>query len=145
MRARYGMDRRNWAPLVIAGFTAVILAFVGWLTVAERSTRADGTLLSWDARDGHTTAVFEVRRAQGKETRCVLRAQDRSRIDVGYAIVDIPAGADSVQVTYELATLMQAFIVELLGCAIEADPRVNGPQFPPGVVPPEQPWQEPID
>lgn len=140
MRTRYGMDRRSWAPAVVGILTLAILAFVGWLTVAERSSRVDDTLISWDAGSDHTRVVFEVRRAQGKLTICTLRAQDKTRVDVGYAEVTVPAGDAAVEVEYDLATLMPAFVVELLGCAIEESPQVPAPQFPPGVVPPSQPW-----
>ena len=141
MRERYGVGRRSAAPAVVAVLAVVVLGFVAWLTVAGEATRVDASLLSWDARADHATVTFSVRRAEGLETRCVLRGQDRTRADVGYAVVDLPAGDPQVTVTYELATLMPAYVIELLGCSVDGDPAVNGPQFPPGVAAPEQPWR----
>ncbi len=42
--------------------------------------------------------------------------------------------------TYALRTLAPAYTTELLGCAVGEAPRVIQPQFPPGVVPPDQPF-----
>lgn len=140
MRARYGMERRSRAPWVVAALTVGVLAFVGWLTLAEQGTRVDGTLLSWDAQADHAHVVIDVRRAHGQAVSCALRAQDRTRVDVGYLTVEVPAGAQQVQVEADVATLMPAYVVELLGCAVPGELRVPGPVFPPGVVPPAQPW-----
>ena len=143
MRARYGMGRRSRAPLAVALLTLAVLGFVGWLTLAEQGTRVDGTLLSWDARADHVHVVLDVRRAQGQAVTCAVRAQDRTRVDVGYLTLQVPAGLPQVQVEADVATLMPAFVVELLGCAVPGELRVPGPVFPPGVVPPAQPWSAP--
>ena len=140
MRARYGVDRRSRAPWIVTALTLAVLAFVGWLTLAERSTRVDATLLSWDAQPDHARVVLDVRRADGQAVTCAIRAQDRTRVDIGYLTIDVPAGETQVQVETDMATLMPAYIVELLGCAVPGELRVRGPAFPPGVVPPAQPW-----
>ena len=116
------------------------MALIAVLTVGQEQRRVDVTLLSWQERADHATVTFEVRRAGGAETRCVVRGQDRTRTDVGYAVLAVPAGSPVQVVTYELATLMPAYTVEVLGCAIEGDPRVPPPQFPPGVAAPGQPF-----
>lgn len=140
MRARYGMDRRSRAPWVVAALSVAVLGFVVWLTVAEQGSRVDATLLSWDAKADHARVVLDVRRAGGQAVTCAVRAQDRTRVDVGYLAVEVPAGRPQAQVEADVATLMPAFVVELLGCAPVGELRVPGPAFPPGVVPPAQPW-----
>lgn len=141
IRARYGLDRRRWGlPVVIGVLALAVAGAVAALTAAQAERRVDVTLLSWQERADHATVVFEVRRAGGQETRCVVRAQDRTRTDVGYAQIDVPAGEAATVVTVELATLMPAYTVEVLGCSIDGPPRVPPPQFPPGVVAPEQPY-----
>lgn len=143
MRARYGMDRRSRAPWVVAALTAAVLGFVVWLTVAEQGGRVDATLLSWDAQADHAHVVLDVRRAGGQAVRCAIRAQDRTRVDVGYLALDVPPGPTQLQVEADVATLMPAYVVELLGCAPAGELRVPDSAFPPGVVPPAQPWRAP--
>lgn len=141
MRERYGLDQRRWRlPVAIGAGALAFAGVIAALTLAQEQRRVDVTLLSWQERDDHATVTFEVRRAGGAEARCVVRGQDRTRTDVGYAEVTVPAGAPAQVVTYELATLMPAFTVEVLGCSIDGDPRVPPPQFPPGVAAPEQPF-----
>lgn len=142
LRARYGLDRKPWG-LVIAAMLAVAfvvaLAFVAYNLLAPN---LQPKLLAWNvvSRD-HVDITFEVRRSAEADVYCALRAQDETRADVGYAIVALPRGTTYVQQTYALRTLAPAFVVELLGCEAGQPPRrVPPPQFPPGVVPPEQPW-----
>jgi len=143
LQARYGVGRRSpwawiWGALAVAVFAGA-MAFVG---VQLAAPKIDGKLLAWDdAADDHVLVTFEVARPDGETSYCVLRAQDSSRVDVGYAVAEIPAGEGYVQQTYPLRTIAPAFVVELLGCGPENPPaRVLPPQFPPGVVPPDQPW-----
>ena len=143
LRARYGLDRRpigTWllVGLLVAGFTAA-LAWVGYATARPQVT---GALLLWnDVGPDRVDVTFEVRRGEQQDVWCVIRAQDESRADVGYAVVAVPRGTTYQQVTYSLRTLAPAYITELLACG-DTDPpeRVLPPQFPAGVVPPEQPW-----
>lgn len=141
MRARYGFDRRRWvAPVVFAVTAALVLASVIGLTALRRSTSVDVTLIAWEEFTDHATVVFEVRRPGGQGVTCVVRGQDRTRTDVGYATVDVPAGEAITVVEFALATLMPAYTIEVLGCSVDGNPRVPPPQFPPGVVAPEQPF-----
>ncbi len=142
MQQRYGLDRRpvgQWiaVALVVLSFVAA-LAFV---TVGVTRSQVQARLVSWDdvAAD-RVDMTIEVRRPADDEVQCVLRAQDVRRIDVGYAVVVIPAGSGEVSLDYSLRTLAPAYTAELLGCAADGLPGVPPPQFPPGVVPPEQPW-----
>ena len=143
LQARYGVGRRSRLPLIaglvgIAAFIAA-LAFVTFNLVSPKVTYK---LLAWnDVAADRVDVTFDVRRSQEWDVYCVLRAQDESRTDVGYAVVGLPRGTSYEQVTYPLRTLAPAFVVEVLACEAGAPPeRVVPPQFPPGVVPPEQPW-----
>lgn len=138
------MDKRPTARYVLVGAVAaafvLILVMVGYFLV---QSPVKGTLLSWNVASPERVDIrYSVTRPTGVQVRCILRAQDRKRVDLGYAEVDIPPRASSTPETvvldYALATLAPAFTVEVLGCA-EGQPRVPGPQFPPGVVPPAQP------
>ncbi len=144
MQARYGMDHSPTGRYLLAG--GVIAAFVGILVMVGYflvQSPVEGKLLSWSVAGPDRVDVrYSVTRASGVQVRCILRAQDRTRADLGYAVVDLPPRSSSDSETgvfdYSLATLAPAFTVEVLGCA-DGEPRVPGPQFPPGVVPPQQP------
>lgn len=146
LQARYGVGRRSPLPLIagLVGITAFIgaLAFVTFNLVSPRVTYE---LLSWnDVAADRVDVTFDIRRSEEWDVYCVLRAQDESRTDVGYAVVGIPRGTSYVQTTYSLRTLAPAYVVEVLACqAGEPPERVVPAQFPPGVVPPEQPWTPP--
>lgn len=146
LQARYGVGRRSPLPLIagLVGITAFIaaLAFVTFNLVSPKVTYE---LLSWnDVAADRVDVTFDIRRSEEWDVYCVLRAQDESRTDVGYAVVGIPRGTSYVQTTYSLRTLAPAYVVEVLACQAGAPPeRVVPAQFPPGVVPPEQPWTPP--
>jgi hypothetical protein len=142
MQQRYGLDRRPVGRWI--GTTIVALVFAGVLAyvfVGLTSNSIDARLVTWDdvAAD-RVDMTIQVRRNGDEAVTCVLRAQDQKRTDVGYATVDIPPGRAEVVVDYALRTLAPAYTAELLGCASGAPPAVPPPQFPPGVVPPAQPY-----
>lgn len=145
LRARYGVGRRG--VIVVGGVIAitVFVAALAFVTVNLISPKVTFTLLAWDDLSADRVDVtFEVRRSAEWDVYCVLRAQDESRTDVGYATVPIPRGSTYVQQTYSLRTIAPAYVVEVLACEAGAPPeRVVPPQFPPGVVPPDQPWTAP--
>lgn len=143
LRARYGLDRRRRWPVVVGGVLAVL--FVGALAYVAYNILSPGLypkLLAWNVvGPDRVDVTFEVRRSDRADVYCIVRAQDETRADVGYALVPLPRGTSYVQTTYSLRTIAPAFVVELLGCEVGGPPaRVPPPQFPPGVVPPEQPW-----
>jgi hypothetical protein len=146
LQARYGIGRRSLVPIIggVIAITAFIaaLAFVTFNLVSPKVTF---TLLAWnDVSADRVDITFEVRRSAEWDVYCVLRAQDESRTDVGYAIVPLPRGTSYVQETYALRTIAPAYVVEVLACEAGGPPeRVIPPQFPPGVVPPDQPWTPP--
>ncbi len=142
MRARYGLDRRPLGTWIASA--AAIVVFVGalvfvWLNV--RGNPIEFRLVAWEVQaPDHVEVTISIDRPADTEVTCVIRAQDANRIDLGYATVAIPPGSPDVLLDYSLRTLAPAFTVELLGCSVEGVPGVPPPQFPPGVVPPEQPW-----
>lgn len=143
LQARYGVGRRPWLAMtagIIAGIAFVAaLAFVTFNLISPKVTYE---VLAWnDIAPDRVDITFDIRRSAEWDVYCVVRAQDESRADVGYAVVPIPRGTSYVQLTYSLRTLAPAYIVEILACQAGSPPeRVVPPQFPPGVVPPDQPW-----
>jgi hypothetical protein len=143
MQERYGLDRRPVGRWIGVGvLVAVFVAIIAFVTVALSGSRVDARLVTWHvAAPDRVDMRIEVRRPAGTAVTCVLRAQDQHRIDLGYATLDLPPGADRVVVDYALRTLAPAYTAELLGCDVDGAPQVPPPQFPPGVVPPAQPYQ----
>lgn len=136
------MDRRPVGTWIIVGI--LVVAFVSVLAFV--TTRITGNpiefrLVSWDVvGPDRVNVAFSVSKPEDATVTCVVRAQDRNRIDLGYATVVVEPGSTGEVVTYPLRTLAPAFTVELLGCSVDGPPGVTPPQFPPGVIPPEQPW-----
>lgn len=143
MIERYGLDRRPWgtAVLVVGVLVAAVAAGI-FVSVNLTRSPIDVQVIGWDeSATDHVVVDFSVSRPDGQELECAVRAQDSTHIDVGYAIVRIPAGAETVRQAYPLAILAPSAIAEVLGCAPVGELRVIQPQFPPGVVPPEQPYR----
>jgi hypothetical protein len=143
MRSRYGLDRNPW-PVRI-GAAAVVVVFLGLLAgvaVLATGTPVSSRLLLWQQQGPDRVDVtFEVRRPATVAVTCVIRAQDSDRVDVGYASTELPPGAEYEQETFRLRVLAPASVVEVLGCGPAGEPlRVQPAAFPPGVVPPAQPW-----
>lgn len=140
MAARYGVRPTSRVLVVLVavlaiGFTTAV-AWIGW-RLATPPVQAK--LLLFDVVDDTKVAVtFEVRRDSLTDTVCVVRAQDVTHADVGYATFTITRGREYVQPTYPLATRGRATTVEVLGCAPTEAPRVDPPQFPPGTTNPPQ-------
>ncbi len=143
LRARYGLDRSNRGPILLAVLlVAAFVTVLGWAALRVADPAVTSKVLAWSIlADDHVRVTFEVRRSADQPVTCVVRAQDETRLDVGYATVTLPSGTTYVQPTYQLRTNARATIVEVLGCAPgDAPDRVPPPQFPPGVAAPEQPW-----
>ena len=134
MCERYGLDRgrlgtRVIAAVVIVAFVAA-LVYVGWNITRPRAT---GRLIAWSiVSPERVDLTFDI---DTPKATCVLRAQDEKHVDVGYATVTVTGRTD-----YRLRTIAPAYVVEVLGCSADGAPSVLPPQFPPGVVPPAQPW-----
>jgi len=140
MRERYGVGGRSGAIVAVVGVVigVVLLGVLGWALTADR---VQSRLLAWEImQDDRVDVTFEVRPPDDRDVICVVRAQDSTRTDVGYAEVVIAGGNEYQVITYPLHTLIPAFTVELLGCGFPDELDVRAPQFPPGVVAPSQPW-----
>ena len=143
IRQRYGLDRSPWPRrLLVAAVVAAFVAMSAYVGVALSSRSTESRLLTWSQQAADRVDItFEVRKAPGQAVRCLLRAQDSDRVDVGYALVEVEPGKDYQQLTYSLRVLGPAAIAEVLDCRTPGEQlRAPGPQFPPGVVPPDQPW-----
>jgi hypothetical protein len=144
MQARYGVDRRpigRWIAvgIIVVAFAAILGFVAKGLTANPTATR----LVAWNiVGPQRVNITFQASTDARQDTVCILRAQDEHRIDVGYASTTIPAtpSTDIATRTYALRTIAPAYTAELLGCNAGAPPNVPPPQFPPGVVPPTQPW-----
>ena len=137
---RAPVGRYVLVAVIVAAFVAA-LALVAYFITREP---IDSRLLTWKVTSPSRVDLrYSVTRPAGTPVVCVIRAQDKHRIDLGYARVEVPAagaGDDPTAVLdYALATLAPAFTVEVLGCGEGDGPSVPDPQFPPGVVPPSQP------
>ena len=130
--------------ILIGGFILIFASAIMFVTFSLAQKEIQFRLLAWDANSPEKVDInFEVRKPADLAVTCVLRAQDKNRIDVGYAEVNVSAGSDYNQLTYPLRTLAPAYTAEVLTCVQQGEPtRVPGPQFPAGVAPPEQPWSE---
>ncbi len=142
MQERYGLDRRpvgRW--LAIGLLLAAFVAALAFVAVGVTGNPIDSRMVAWEAvAADHIDMTIQVKRPAELEVTCALRAQDARRIDVGYATLVVPPGEAEVLLDYPLRTLAPASTAELLGCSADGLPNVPPPQFPPGVVPPEQPW-----
>ena len=143
MVARYGMDRRPWGTWVLAG-VLIVAAVVAFLVVARFNTGSSISVqvVGWDeSATDHVDVDFIVNRPGGVAVECAVRAQDRTHVDVGYAVTTVPAGEDRAEQVFSLAVIAPAANAEVLGCAVPGELNVTQPDFPPGVVPPDQPYR----
>ncbi len=140
MAARYGVKPTSRVLVVLVallaiGFT-VGVAWIGWRLATPP---VQVKLLAFSVvDDSRVDITFEVRRDSLTDTVCVIRAQDITHADVGYATVTITRGREYVQPTYSLATRARATAAEVLGCAPSEAPPTDPPQFPPGTTNPPQ-------
>jgi len=143
MQARYGLDRRPVGRYIVVGLLIVAftvgLVFV-WLNLT--ADRVQFRLLAWsEVSPERVDVTFEVRAPATVDVLCIVRAQDSQRIDLGYAEVPVPGGEEYRLVEYRLRTVAPAYAAEVLECVAGGEQlRVPGPQFPPGIAPPDQPW-----
>ena len=134
LQDRYGYRRTPVTAIVIA--TALQSSSPpsadGWRCVSQ-TLRFDGNCspgrqLPQTTRPSHSRSI----RARQRFVECVLRVQDKSHHDVGYAIVTIPPGTEYSQTTYEVATRQLGFAAEVLDCATAGNLHGTDTQFPPG-------------
>lgn len=139
MVERYGLGHRSITGRIITYTLAVAFALVlGFVAYQVTRPATDVTLISWTVvGPDRVDVTFRVHTPSDEPVSCVIRAQDASRADVGYATVEVTPVDGAATSTYRLRTAIPAYTAEVLGCGATAVP---GPQFPSGVVPPAQPW-----
>jgi len=145
MRQRYGMDRNRWPARAAAALALLVyVAALGYIALQVTDRPIEARLLVWQQpQPDRVDITFEVRKPEGLAVTCVLRAQDGDRVDLGYAQTDLAAAPGYVQQTYRMRVIGPAGGIEILGCGPQGEPqRVPPPAFPPGVVPPDQPWTD---
>jgi hypothetical protein len=146
MQERYGLSGRSPVRLLLPA--AVILAFVGALafvtTMLLTRETASGQVLTWTAvSPDRVDLTLRITSSGRDDVTCVVRAQDRTMIDVAYVAIPLTPEQQATLVPYSLRTLARAATVSVLGCATGGLPQgIPPPQFPPGVVPPDQPWTD---
>jgi hypothetical protein len=146
MQERYGLSGRSPARFLLPA--VVVLAFVGALTfvTAMLVTRdpVSGQVLTWTVvSPDRVDLTLRISSSGRDDVTCVVRAQDLTMVDVAYVEIDLTPEQQASLVPYSLRTLARAATVSVLGCATGGSPEgIPPPQFPPGVVPPEQPWTD---
>lgn len=140
IQIRYGIRRRRVVPvlmgILIAGLVSGSLAYANF---RQQNPSISAQLLTFEiVSPTQVNVTWELARGPELTTYCVVRAQDISRRDVGYATVTVFGGSNYEQITYPLTTNGQAVLAEVLGCANTQNMRVPPANFPPGVKIPEQ-------
>lgn len=140
IQLRYGVRKRRVVPvligILIAGLVSGSLAYA---TFRQQNPSVIGQLLTFQVvSPTQVDVTWELARGPELTSYCVIRAQDVSRSDVGYATVTIPGGTKYQQITYPLTTNGQAVLAEVLGCSSSQNLRVPPANFPPGVKIPDQ-------
>ncbi len=142
LEQRYGRPRTSpvvvAVGIIVAGVVAGLLAWIAWVN-ANPPVRYK--LLAYrSAGDTAVDVTWEVRRSATSAVTCVLRAQDSTHVDVGYAYVTIGVdGSDYVQPTYRLTTIAPAYSADVIACGEgSTPPETVPPQFRPGTSPPAQ-------
>jgi len=140
IQLRYGVRRRRVVPVLIGILIAgVVSASLAYATFRQQNPSVSSQLLTFEVVSPTQVSVtWELARGAELTSYCVVRAQDISRTDVGYATVTIAGGSDYEQITYLLTTNGQAVLAEVLGCSNSQNMRVPPANFPPGVKIPEQ-------
>jgi hypothetical protein len=140
IQLRYGVRRRRVVPVLIGVLIAgVVSGSLAYATYRQQNPSISAQLLTFEVvSPTQVNVTWELARGPELATYCVVRAQDISRSDVGYATVTIAGGSDYEQITYPLTTNGQAVLAEVLGCANSQNMRVPPANFPPGVKIPDQ-------
>ena len=140
IQLRYGVRRRRVVPVLIGVLIAgIVSGSLAYATYRQQNPSISAQLLTFEVvSPTQVNVTWELARGPELATYCVVRAQDISRSDVGYATVTIAGGSDYEQITYPLTTNGQAVLAEVLGCANSQNMRVPPANFPPGVKIPDQ-------
>lgn len=145
IRERYGVTRRpRWIiPVALVAALGAVIVSIAWVRDLTNPRVAAGIAAYQTLSDDHMVIEFQVQRRDSTPVVCAIRARATDGFDVGYAVVDVPAGQGRTTHTYDLRTAYRGFVGELLGCGVDELPaNTPGAKFRPGVVPPEQPWTQ---
>ena len=142
IQERYPKPSKPWF-LIFTGilFILVIGSFITVGVSRVITPPLHDKLLAWEIKDKNKVEViFEIRRNEKMNVWCLLRAQNKTMTDVGYAILEIPAdGKNYKQLNYELKTYEEAYTAEVINCDDKKDSTLFiAPQFIPGVQIPQQ-------
>ncbi|MEZ0164618.1 DUF4307 domain-containing protein [Kineococcus sp. LSe6-4] len=110
---------RRPGPLAAAAVGgALVLAYGGWLAVAQ-SQGPSYTEISHRVIDDRTAQIrFSVTRPAGTQVRCQVHALDSSSSEVGLVQVDVPASEEtSVQESVQVRTTSRAVTVGVESCS----------------------------
>lgn len=140
IQLRYGVRRRRVVPVLIGILIAgIVSGSLAYATFRQQNPSVSAQLLTFEiVSPTKVNVTWELARGPELTTYCVVRAQDISRTDVGYATVTVAGGSDYEQITYSLTTNGQAVLAEVLGCSNSKNFRAPPANFPPGVKIPEQ-------
>ena len=140
IKLRYGVRRRRVIPVLVGILIAgVVSGSLAYAAFRQQNPSVSAQLLTFEiVSPTQVNVTWELARGPELTTYCVIRAQDISRTDVGYATVTVAGGSNYEQITYPLATNGQAVLAEGLGCSNSQNMRVPPANFPPGVRIPEQ-------
>jgi hypothetical protein len=140
IQERYGYRVVNPRQRIL--LTALATFAIAIAAAAYFNHRASATTFSLTTftitSDTTVEMKWQIARPENEVTYCVIRAQNKQRSDVGYATVEIPAGAAVADFEYTLHTESNAVLAEVLGCGSSPQLRVPTPNFPPGAKIPAQ-------
>lgn len=137
LHERYGIRPTSPWRYLWSGIAVLLVTFVAVYFVARfAATRnAAAAVIAWSFDDNQRVALTIDANPDPSDRWCAVRAQSFDKVDVGFVLLPITAGAD--RLTYTMQVLARPVSVEVVGC--NADPRrIAGPQFDPGVLPPAQ-------
>jgi hypothetical protein len=123
---RYGHRREprampRWLfPLLVAGVLVAGLAVAVGYYQRYGVSEYQAQILRFDAPTASkVTMTFRVTKPAGQPAECVVRSRSYDGIEVGRATVPVqagPAGAGSVDVSYDLRTKSRGATAEVEGC-----------------------------
>ena len=120
------LGQRTLAVTLSVLFVALLAAIVFALYDRYGNTDVGFRELGYTVvSDREVDVVFEVRRPDGAQSTCVVRARDEDGAETGRETVEIAPDADGrdlVRVTHRLATEARAVTGEVERCALQASP-----------------------
>lgn len=91
---RYGRGRRGrrWGWVAFGAVVAVVVGYLGWVTVAQSidSVDVNNTALHLDGERA-VTIEFQVTLRRGAAVTCAIEAQDTEHGIVGWRVIEYPA------------------------------------------------------